>query len=377
VVAWLVAVASTASAGEVPFGVESAGGDITIVARGVKPAEGAVIKVRDLRVEIELAAASDSMITSLSVNDPLLKTIDFLKASPPRLSVLFHSGTNVTAIAAAASFTVKNGEIRLTMPREPTAVKPDPAIAAVGEKMMRTPFTDLRTGVADAPTPPVVAAPAAAAPVAKAASPVPAPALPPPPSVVVPAAEASAIPAAAAPVAAAPVAAAPVGSAAAPPSLRMPILVLLGLGACAGLVVLARRRRVGGEDARAIRVISSQSVGRTRIVLIGTGRRELLLAVGDKETKVIGRWRARPGMSGASDAVSGLSGASGAVSGVSGSASGASGSASGVSGGAGRLSPAVAGLMRLRNSTSDTPAPGEDAAWTRELLAAARRGNPQ
>jgi flagellar biogenesis protein FliO len=69
--------------------------------------------------------------------------------------------------------------------------------------------------------------------------------------------------------------------------------LVLGLGACVVLVLIARRKKKNATTDL-IRVIASQSIGgKHKVVLIATGRREFLLSVSDKGTRVLGRWRNR------------------------------------------------------------------------------------
>jgi flagellar biogenesis protein FliO len=71
-------------------------------------------------------------------------------------------------------------------------------------------------------------------------------------------------------------------------------MFVLGICLAGGLLVLwARKRRPSHAPEEAIRVVATRSLGgKSRVVLLAAGDREMLLSVSDRGTaKLIGRWR--------------------------------------------------------------------------------------
>jgi len=222
------------------------------------------------RLEIPLVVPPDAVL-SARPSDATVKKVELMGGDNPRLSVQLRHGRDTTAkIAAVTDIVQAEGGIRVTLVRSDAlkTYKPAPAPAP-------------------APVAAPVPVPAPVAVAAPAAAPVPAP-------VAVAAPVAAPVPAPAA--------------VAAPVKIEAPIAgtqtksefglgrasaLILGLGACAVLVLIARRKKKNAAT-EVIRVIASQSLGgKHKVVLVAAGHREFLLSLSDKGTRVIGRWRNR------------------------------------------------------------------------------------
>jgi flagellar biogenesis protein FliO len=69
------------------------------------------------------------------------------------------------------------------------------------------------------------------------------------------------------------------------------VIALVVLAACALGAVALKRRRGDAPSEDPLRIVASRSLGgRARVVLIAAGGRELLVAVNDKDARLLGRW---------------------------------------------------------------------------------------
>jgi flagellar biogenesis protein FliO len=144
----------------------------------------------------------------------------------------------------------------------------------------------------------------------------------------------------------------------------------------AGVLVVSRKRRAQ-PSGEMIRILASKPLGgKTRLVLVGAGPRQLLLSVGDKGARVIGRWAAADGelpptraLGDTSEGTSGVFGSDG---------HGLPGPPPPVGAAAASTSPAVAGILRLRQQVPhDDDDLEADAEWARAIIAATtRKGDP-
>jgi flagellar biogenesis protein FliO len=283
---FILLTAGAAHAGADGLVVVDRGDRVDVVVRGTVAAVGPAVSFGD-RVEIPLADLAIAPL-SLRSGDSTVSKVEIIAGPRPRLSIALHHGRETTAkIAGAAEIVVAPEGFRVTLVRS-AALKnvvvklPEPIVAAAIIKPVEA---------IAAP----IAAPIAAAPPAPTPAPAPAPALLP---AAAPAADSPATATAAGIttgtpiVTQAPPIVPPLGT---PSSSEMsPIRVgalVIGLLACVVLVVVARKRRRPpiGEQ---IRIVASQSLGgKHRVVLVAAGKREFLLALSEKETRVLGRWR--------------------------------------------------------------------------------------
>ena len=138
-------------------------------------------------------------------------------------------------------------------------------------------------------------------------------------------------------------------------------LALIGGGG----VLLARKKQAAPAPRERIEVIDSKSLGgKARVVWLGAGDRELVVAVGPQQVRLLGQWRRGSRPDGALEIPNLNDEAKPAA-----------------RGSAPRLktvpsSPAVSGILRLRDKTSplaDDIASGDpeaDEQWARDILAA-------
>jgi len=251
------------------------GEKVDVIVRGSMAATGPATSVGD-RVEIPLADLPMSAL-SLRSADATVGRVEILPGPKPRLSIALHHGRDTTAkIAGAAEIVTAPEGFRVTLLRSSALksyVKPPEAIAPPPPAAEIKPIEPIAAPAAAAipapvPAPTVAASVATAAP---AAAPAPAPAL----------GTIQSQPAA--PIAGTQTSS-DIGGA------RLAALAI-GLIACAVLLFVARKRR-GTTAGADIRVIASQSLGgKHRVVLVAAGKREFLLALSEKGTSVIARWR--------------------------------------------------------------------------------------
>jgi flagellar biogenesis protein FliO len=228
-------------------------------------------------IEVELSAPVAVIPVVDSSDDATFKRVQMSDGGTPRVRIQLHHSAGTTAkIAAVTRVVVAEDGLHISFPRKESL----PAWAPVAHAgaVMEGPA---------APAPPKAAAAPAAAAAAAAA----------------PAAAAAAAAAAAPATAADPLAAPPAAATASPLALPASpqsgppitsILFVLGICGAGGLLVLwARKRRPHAAPEEAIRVLASRSLGgKSRVVLLAAGDREMLLSVSDRGTaKLIGRWR--------------------------------------------------------------------------------------
>jgi flagellar biogenesis protein FliO len=266
------------------------GDRVEIIVRGAFAVPEARATSLGDKLEIQLVVPPDALM-SVHPADATVKKVELLGGPNPRLSVQLRHGRDTTAkIAAVTEIVQAEGGIRVTLTRSAAlknyrppvvaaAVVAAPIVAAPAPAKL-TPVTIEAPAPTPAPAPVKVEAPAPVktepAPAPILAAPAPAPIL------------------AAPAILAAPVPAAIAGAQTASDfGLGRASALVLGLAACVVLVLIARRKKQNATTDL-IRVIASQSIGgKHKVVLIATGRREFLLSVSDKGTRVIGRWRNR------------------------------------------------------------------------------------
>jgi flagellar biogenesis protein FliO len=295
------------------------------------------------RIEVALEGVSITPET-LAITDELAKRVDLLGGRKPRLSVQLRHGKTTTAKIAGATQIVATGSgLRVVVPRKEFAVaQPVKAVAPLVAAAETGQTIGLPSAPAPTPAPtvaptlaPTVAAPAAPTPATSpksteaapatlthpplvAATPGTSPAAAAPPELQAPVAPVkveTAVESGAVPVA--PVAASsPIAAETSPHAPAFPLaitapaiptkalvsqtsgagiaqilLFFLFIAGCGIAVFWARRRGKTQSLGQSIRVLSSRSLGpRTRLVLVGAGRRTFLLSVGDKGARVLCRW---------------------------------------------------------------------------------------
>lgn len=319
------------------------GDRVDVIVRGAVAASGPANAVGD-RVEIPLADLPLSPM-SLRSADSTVGKVELLAGPKPRLSIALHHGRETTAkIANAAEIVTAAEGFRVTLLRS-SALKsyvkpPEPALASAPA---------IETKPIEPPAPVPAPAPVAVPVPAPAAAAVPAPAAAPAPVASAPPAQASA-----------PILGAQSSSDMSP--LRIAALAI-GLGACAVVLFVARRRR-GNAPGDQIRVLASQSLGgKHRVVLVSAGKREFLLALSEKDTRVIGRWRKPAAARATADEPIEVPSRTGLLSAMERPAA--------IPAALPPASPAVAGLLKLRK-TSPSPAgtPQNDLEWAARLARA-------
>jgi Flagellar biosynthesis protein, FliO len=215
-------------------------------------------------VEVRLATAVKAA-PYLDASDATLKKIEITEDV---LRIQLHHSQDTTKRVAAATRIISDAAgLHVSLPRKEAlaswakVTKPEPEPeklpAPATRLIIEGPPAPAAPAKTDPPPAPGLAAPAAAPPAAPAAAPL----------------------------------AIGGGKPAGPPTSG----VLLVLGICAaggGLVLWARKRRPAPTE-EAIRVIASRGLGgKARVVLLAAGERELLLSVSDKgNARLIGRWR--------------------------------------------------------------------------------------
>lgn len=379
------------------FAPSEAGDEVVIVLRGARAvADAAITSVSD-RIELELTPGLPA--ETLQVQDETIQRIELFEGVRPRLSLkIRHGRIETMRLAVAARVRISGSEIRVTIPRDsrPTLLAMGIDPESIGVEAPRV----------AAPAPPAVArplaqveavverAPAAATVAGRASEPVPASELIelPRSGVTAPAVAAAA---AAAPAVAVPAPAIATGSGVAtegvPETLIPPTLAVGGntgqelqlargpsfgpvpfaaavllLGGSAALFMFARRRR-GVVPLPLLHIRASQALGgRSRLVLLSAGERELLLAVDPRGVKLVARWRG-DGHGVEKDRGAQLDDAAGD------DADAADAELAGprrAPAGRKSSSSAISGLLKLREQQDDDSPP--DAEWVRELLAAAK-----
>ncbi len=253
-------------------------------------------------LELPLVGQYDVASYEDESEDPTLKRVQLRGGATPRLRIqLHHSASTSAKIGAATRLVAAADGLHVIVPRKET-------LATWAAQTGATVTAPAARPAAPAPIAPIKSIAPVAAPVAPAATSA-APGTLGPPSPFVPPAAPVAAPAApvAAPAApeggpalgyvskpAAPAATAPpvlAGAPGGPPTSSIALVV--GVLAAGGLLVLWARRRRPTTTVDAIRVIASRSLGgKSRVVLLAAGDRELLLSVSDRGTaRLIGRWR--------------------------------------------------------------------------------------
>src|SRR5262249_45865079 len=142
----------------------------------------------------------------------------------------------------------------------------------------------------------------------------------------------------------------------------------IALGACAVVLFVARRRR-GNAPGDQIRVLASQSLGgKHRVVLVSAGKREFLLALSEKDTRVIGRWRKPAAARAAAQGPAGVPRRARLLAGRGGAARPPRAPPPGGPGGGGLLNPpkaapAPAGPAQKHPGGAPPPRPGPHRRW--------------
>jgi flagellar biogenesis protein FliO len=264
-----------------PFVVQPMNDHIEITVPGAK-AVAPHASARFDFIEVELSAALAVIPVADSSDDATFKRVQMSDSGTPRVRIQLHHSAGTTAkIAAVTRVVAAEDGVHISFPRKEALASWTTIAAAHAGPVMEGPA---------APAPKAAAVPAAvagpAAPAASASAP-----------------EAAADPLGASPAAGATQIAPPPASTAAPlalPSSRQSgppvtsVLFVLGICGAGGLLVLwARKRRPNAAPEEAIRVLASRSLGgKSKVVLLAAGDREMLLSVSDRGTaKLIGRWR--------------------------------------------------------------------------------------
>jgi flagellar biogenesis protein FliO len=151
------------------------------------------------------------------------------------------------------------------------------------------------------------------------------------------------------------------------------IVVAIGAIGLVGLAVVLFRRRRGAAPAavsQQLEVLASRSLGgKTRVVWLGAGDRELVVAVGPSHSSLLGQWKRGEADRPAAPLAPALE-----PSRDDGEPSFAAGSVQVARTRTG--SSAVSGIMRLRNRVApitDDAAEPDDERWARDILAGGRR----
>lgn len=322
-----------------PFELHDRGDHVEIVARGWTAVDPSAVVVT--RERLELVVAGGLAAARQSYEDPTVRRVEVRGREPRLLSIKLRGDHDrVAALAPHTTVTQVDDAIVILIPRavpRPAAAAPvaAPLLArpAASDVVPATPPP--ATPSATTPTPPAVATAPVAAPstTAPAAAPSPAPAR------------------------------VRVGGAAATTGARWWML-LVGLALVGGGgALVARRKQKAPVAASRIEVIDSRSLGgKARVVWLGAGDRELVVAVGPQQVRLLGQWRRAPHALDVSDPADGPA------------LPLARGSATRLA--AVPASPAVSGILRLRDRPAplaDDIATGDDEAdeqWARDILAA-------
>jgi flagellar biogenesis protein FliO len=157
------------------------------------------------------------------------------------------------------------------------------------------------------------------------------------------------------------------------------LLAAVVLAGAAGAMWMRRRKAAPAQDL--LRILASRPLGgKARLVLVGAHDREILVSIGERGAKVLSDWSTRSNENlPAKAAPSGSRGGSAPASAPTGAGpfGGAEPSGMGAAAMIG-ASPAVAGILRLKQSEPRPELPPDDldAEWARAVLAAAGRGEP-
>lgn len=350
----LALVAGPVRAGASPFELRDQGDRVEIVARGWTVADPSAVIVT--RERLELVVAGGLTAARQSYEDATVRRVEVRGREPRVLSIKLRvDHDRVAALAKLATVTQVGDDIVVVIPR--AVPRPAPAPVPATTAIAAPPTAAAATTATTAPSP--AAAPPAAPPTAASATP----------------ATSTAKPAPTAPVAAA--AALPAAPAITPPArtrlggastsatgarwwMLLAGLVLVGGGA----MVMARRRQRAPVAASRIELIDSRPLGgKSRVVWLSAGDRELMVAVSPQQVRLLGQWRRNRDH--ALEAIEPSDGATPPP----------------ARGSAPRLktvpaSPAVSGILRLRDKPAplaDDIASGDaeaDEQWARDILAA-------
>ncbi len=236
------------------------------------------------RIDVSLAGAPEGV--ELNFDDRTVKGVD-VRGKRPKLSVqLRHGRSSTAAIADAAALRPTADGFALILPRDPE--QPN-AVAAVAAQLSEPRMPEAPIAPT-APVAPIATNDEAVVEVTAEAS----------DTAAVTAAAVESVDSAAP---AAPAAPATKGvSAAAALSTELDqqsaggfgmslVLTVLLLGASAGLVVYAKKKKPLAERPGALEIVASRSVGpKARLVLINAGERELLLSVSDRGARLLSEW---------------------------------------------------------------------------------------
>lgn len=319
-----------------PFELHDRGDRVEIVARGWTAVDPSAVVVT--RERLELVVAGGLAAARQSYEDPTVRRVEVRGREPRLLSIKLRGDHDrVAALAPLTTVTQVDDAIVVVIPR---AVPRPAAAAPVAAPLLARP-----TAADAAPATPPAATPSVAT--------------PPPPAV---ASAPAAAPSTTTP-AAAPPARVRVGGAAATTGARWWML-LVGLALVGGGgALVARRKQKAPVAASRIEVIDSRSLGgKARVVWLGAGDRELVVAVGPQQVRLLGQWRRAPHALDVNDPADGPA------------LPVARGSATRLA--AVPASPAVSGILRLRDwpaPLADDIATGDDEAdeqWARDILAA-------
>lgn len=241
------------------------GDAVEIVAHGAIAAAAAPVAVVRERVEIALSNRPSSM--RRLVEDPTALLLELRGDQPRVLSVkLRHDHDRVVALAGAVSYTQVGDALHVLIPRRVAA--PPPEAAAIAPAAATAPAV---TPPAAPGAPPATAAPTTATPA---------------PAAALPRALAPAAPSAPA----GPAAIAGGGSSRATGTrwwMVLAGLVLVGGGG----VVLARRKRAIAVPENQLELIASRSLGgKARVVWMAAGDHELVIAVSPQQIRALATW---------------------------------------------------------------------------------------
>lgn len=327
--------------------LDDRGDHVLVIARGATIVDPAAVTID--RERLEWVIAGGPREARRSYEDRTIRRVEVRGAEPRRLSIKLRADRKqVGSFATAVVARQVGDDIHVIIPRRPTA--PPPAVAAT---------TVATAAPTAAPIATAAAAPTAAPTATTAATPtaVTTPTAAPPAEV-------------AAPIATAPTAVAlprPVGGAAGA-GARWPWL-LGGLALVGGgLYALVRRRRVAAPAHGQLEILDSRAIGpKARVVWLGAGRRELVVAISPTQVRLLGQW-SRPeaavptatALPATTDDGPRMASGSSRLRAVPGPAA----------------SPAVSGILRLRERTSPladdiaTDDVDADEQWARDILAA-------
>ncbi len=315
--------------------------EVEVIARGTTAAEAARLSANRERLELPLAGTAPR--AKRSSDDGTVRRVEIRGDATRVLSIkLRHERDRVAVIAGAASFIQIGDDLHVVIPRAPAtspAVDPAPVAVTIDDD--------------DIELEPAAAAGTTGA--ATATAPAPA-ALPSPATLASPTAPATAL-----------------GAGHSSPTSTRWWLVFGGVVLVSvGLTAVIRRHRRPAPAVNQLEIIASRSLGgKSRVVWISAGDRELLIAVSPQQIRPLGQWRrsTAPAERGfgrfLDDAV-----AEAPTPGLARSTSELPRSRPPTA------SPAVSGLLRLRERippVNEAVATGDedaDAQWARDLVAA-------